>query len=520
MTNRIALKIAFPATLSIAVLLALGAALISPEAQQAMIGDSKFVLSGGLLLSALLCGLTVWASFHHMRRLSRVVRAADNLAKGDFGVEFSLHSKDEVGQLQAALQETVTYLRETAGVADEIAAGNLAVKVDVRSDKDRFNIALNNMLESLNRSLHSKDERDRLQFSIMKLLDEVSEVANGDLTSQAEVTPEATGAIADAFNYMIDELRSIVTRVQTATFQVGASADEIRTTTERLAEGSETQARQIAATSAAIEEITDSINEVSKNAALSTEVANDALSNARNGAKAVENNIEAMQRIRFQVQETAKRIKRLGERSQEIGEIVRLIDDLSDRTSILALNASLQAAAAGEQGRGFATVAEEVERLADRSAEAVSQIAALTKSIQNETREAVSAMENTIREVVEGSQLANEAGTALQEIERVSNQLAELIEAISTTASKQAGNSAEITHSMAGISAVTALVSVESQNAAGAVRGLLYLTERLRGSVATFKLPDDKNKTETVLQANAALAPSASSANGNGHFLN
>jgi twitching motility protein PilJ len=495
MINKIWLKIAFPIILAALILLALAALFISPHAQAAISNavDFNLVAIAGLGISAALCGVGVWSAFFNMNRLQRVIRAADNLAKGDFSTEFSLHSSDEIGQLQAALQETVHYLRETAAVADQIAAGNLNTRVTIRSATDRFNLALSNMLDNIGRFVQSKDERDHLQFSIVKLLDEVSGVADGDLTAQAEVTSDATGAIADAFNHMIAELRAIIHQVQSATDQVGMSAVEIRATTERLADGSETQAAQIAATSQAIEEISASIRAVSETATRSTDVAHKSLSNAQYGARAVENNIQAMGRIRNQVQETAKRIKRLGERSQEIGEIVRLIDDLADRTSILALNASLQAAAAGEQGRGFATVAEEVERLADRSAEAVSQIAGLTKSIQTETREAVSAMEETIREVVEGSQLATEAGAALQEIERVSNSLAEMIDSISQTAYKQAGSSAEIANTMANISSVTELVAAESKQASSAVRGLIGQTERLRGSVSTFKLPVSEN---------------------------
>jgi twitching motility protein PilJ len=320
---------------------------------------------------------------------------------------------------------------------------------------------------------------------------------------------------------MISELRSIVSRVQAATAEVGNTAVEIRATTERLSEGSEMQAEQIAATSTAMEKIAASIQQVSLAATESLEVSNNALENARYGAKAVGNNIEAMNRVRSQVQETAKRIKRLGERSQEIDEIVRLIDDLADRTSILALNASLQAAAAGEQGRGFANVAEEVERLSERSAEALSNIAALTKSIQNETREAVAAMEETIQEVVQGSQMANEAGATLQEIERVSVHLADLIDDITQTAVKQAESSKEISSAMTRIASITELVSAESHTNAGSVRGLINSTERLRSSVSSFKLNRTKeNADQKLLPENAKNLVPAVSANGNGHFVN
>lgn len=521
MINKLALKIALPIVFAVLVLLGLSAVLVLPEAKAfvANSAEPNQVVVAGMMLCVLLCGFGVFSAFFSLRRLSRAVREANRLADGDYSVEFPQNSKDEIGQLQFALNKTVRYLRETATSADQIAGGNLSVSVAARSETDRFGIALQNMLFSLTQGAQSKTERDRLQFAIMKLLDEVADVADGDLTAQAEVTAEATGAIADAFNHMISELRLIVSRVQAATTEVGDAAIEIRATTERLAEGSEMQAGQIAATSSAIENITYSIQQVSHTAAQSREVSSNALENARYGARAVGNNIEAMGRIRSQVQETAKRIKRLGERSQEIGDIVRLIDELADRTSILALNASLQAAAAGEQGRGFANVAEEVERLAERSADAVSDIAALTKAIQNETRETVAAMEDTIREVVTGSQLANEAGTALQEIERVSVQLSDMIDAISQTAARQAESSVEISRSMSGISSITELVSAESKQAAGSVRGLIHSTERLRNSVSTFKVHGSKRDKKLLPQNVVNPAPVAST-NGNGHFVN
>lgn len=523
MTNKLALKIALPTFFSGVVLLALGVVSVSPQAQLFVkdFAEPAWVIFGGMMFCILLCGAGVWSAFAHLRRLKTVFKNVNRLAVGDYSVEFAGRTTDEIGQLEAALNHTVSYLRGAANAADQIAAGNLTVSASPRSENDRFGAALKNMLDSLREGAQTKSERDRLQFSIMKLLEEVSDVADGDLTVEAEVTAEATGAIADAFNHMISELRSIVSRVQAATSEVGNTAIEIRATTERLTEGSEIQAEQIAHTSSAIEEMTASIQQVSHAAAQSLAVSNNALENARHGARAVGNNIEAMNRIRTQVQETAKRIKRLGERSQEIGEIVILIDDLADRTSILALNASLQAAAAGEQGRGFANVAEEVERLADRSAEAVSGIAALTKSIQTETRQAVSAMENTIREVVEGSQLANEAGSALQEIERVSVQLADLIDRITETAAKQAAGSMEISTAMNNISSITELVAAESRSNAGSVRGLINSTERLRSSVSTFKLSDAKETpSKKFTPENSENLAAVASTNGNGHFVN
>jgi twitching motility protein PilJ len=250
----------------------------------------------------------------------------------------------------------------------------------------------------------------------------------------------------------------------------------------------------------AVSEIALRIQEVSENASLSAQVAGDSLNKSRYGAKAVHDNIGAMNSIRKQVQETAKRIKKLGERSQEISQIVQLIDDLSDRTSLLALNASLQASAAGEQGRGFAVVAEEVERLAERSNRLTQQISSLTRTIQSETKDVVASMEETIHEVVVGSTLADKAGNALVEIEQVSTRLAELIKSISESAKQQAQSSEDISKAMTSISKVTEIVQTGAIRAAGSVKMLVELSDELRGSVAPFKLPEEK-KSRTKIPA-------------------
>jgi twitching motility protein PilJ len=347
-------------------------------------------------------------------------------------------------------------------------------------------------VEKLRVSVQTQDERERLERSIKKLLDEVSEVAAGDLTVQAEVTPEMTGAIAGAFNSMTKELRSLIKQVKDVTFQVSTSANAINDTTEQLERGSEAQASQISRTTSAISQMALQIQDVSANAALSAQVAAESLGNARYGTQAVQDNINAMNSIRKQVQETAKRIKKLGERSQEISQIVGLIDDLSDRTSLLALNASLQASAAGEAGNGFALVAEEVERLAERSNRLTQQIGALTQTIQTETKDVVASMEETIHEVVVGSTLADRAGQTLVEIEQVSTRLAELIQSISESAQRQAESSDDISKAMGNISKVTELVQTGTKRAADSVKMLVKLSDELHGSVAQFKLPEDR----------------------------
>lgn len=373
-------------------------------------------------------------------------------------------------------------------VLRRVEAGDFAPRAAVLTHDDLGDAAatLNAALDATAARLHSQDE---IQKSIMKLLDEVSGVADGDLTKEAEVSADVTGAIADSFNFMIDQLRKIIGSVQHATHQVSTAANQIYSSAEELVDGSQDQTEQIVSTSAAIDAIATSIQQVSDNAVTSTAVAQQALATAKQGNMAVRNTIEGMNKIREQAQETAKRIKRLGETSQEIGQIVQLIDDIADRTSILALNASIQAAAAGDAGRGFAVVAEEVERLAVRSTEATKKISTLVKAIQGETNEAVTAMEKNIQEVVSGSKVANQAGQSLNEIEGVSVKLAELIQSISQASKQQAKGSEALARSMGNISQITRQTAVGTKQTAESVNSLAKLADDLRGSVSTFKLP-------------------------------
>jgi methyl-accepting chemotaxis protein len=386
-----------------------------------------------------------------------------------------------------------TQIRHIMDMFSQIGMGDFNARAKVTSGDELGSMAtsLNAMLENTLTLIQTREQRDAIQSAIMKLLEEVSGVAEGDLTREAEVTTEVTGAIADSFNYMIAELRRIIQSVQATTQEVTSSATEIRSTTEHLSQGSEAQAYQIIETSKAVKEMADSITQVSENAVQSASVSQQALDNARRGAKAVQDTILGMNRIRDQVQETAKRIKRLGESSQEIGEIVQLIEDIADRTSILALNASIQAAMAGEAGRGFAVVAEEVERLAERSTDATKQIAMLIKTTQTETTEAVAAMEATTHDVVTGSQLADQAGQALGEIENVSNNLAELIQSISMASKQQARGSENLARSMTEISDVTQQTAAGTRQAAVAINELATLADQLRTSVSRFKLPSN-----------------------------
>ena len=383
--------------------------------------------------------------------------------------------------------------RQAESISDmlsSIGIGDYSARVDVITDDELGTVAtaLNAMCDNTFSLIQSREERDEIQQSITELMSELEGIAAGDLTIEAAVRNDITGSIATSINYMIGQLREIIQNVQRATLQVSSSATQIQAATEHLSEGSDSQAKQIVATSTAVDEMASSIQQVAENTAESSAVAEEARQNASRGSDAVRDTINGMERIRDQVQETSKRIKRLGESSQEIGEIVQLISDIADRTSILALNASIQAAMAGDAGQGFAVVAEEVERLAERSNEATKQIATLIKAIQSETSEAMTGMEESTREVVEGSRLAVEAGRRLNEIDSVSNRLAELISQISLAAKQQARGADAIAGAMTEISQVTQQTSAGTKQAAVSVSQLAALADELRNSVRRFRV--------------------------------
>ena len=330
---------------------------------------------------------------------------------------------------------------------------------------------------------------NRNQEAIMRLLDEMGSLAEGDLTVKATVTEDMTGAIADSINFAVEQLRSLVQTITDTSVQVASSAQETQATAMHLAEAAEHQAQEINSASDRINEIAASINQVSKNSAESAEVAQRSVRIATNGAGVVRQTIAGMDSIRDQIQETSKRIKRLGESSQEIGSIVELINDISEQTNILALNAAIQAASAGEAGRGFAVVADEVQRLAERSSNATKRIESLVQTIQADTNEAVSSMEQTTSEVVAGARLAEDAGTALGEIESVSTNLADLIQGISSAAQQQSAAASNITQTMNTIQSITAQTSQGANQTAESIGNLAQLAADLRRSVADFKLP-------------------------------
>ena len=335
----------------------------------------------------------------------------------------------------------------------------------------------------------SAELNQRNQEAIMRLLDEMGSLAEGDLTVKTTVTEDITGAIADSVNYAIDELRTLVTTINETSEQVSSSAQETQTTARHLAESAQHQAQRISTATTAINQIASLMDTVSKDSAESADVAERSVKIASRGAEVVRETISGMDSIRDQIQETSKRIKRLGESSQEIGSIVELINDIAEQTNILALNAAIQAASAGEAGRGFAVVADEVQRLAERSASATKRIETLVQTIQSDTNEAVNSMEQTTAEVVAGARLAEDAGSALGDIERVSHDLSALIQNISTAARQQSTAASDISVSMNAIQEITSQTSQGASQTADSIGYLAQLASDLRRSVAHFKLP-------------------------------
>ena len=338
------------------------------------------------------------------------------------------------------------------------------------------------------RAFESEQENKRNQEAILRLLNEMGNLADGDLTVQASVTEDVTGAIADSINFTIEELRTLVKGINSATDQVAKATQEAQAISNRLYEASQRQNREIQQASASVLQMAQSINEVSQSAGQSARVAQQSLAAAEKGAQSVQNQIAGMHEIRAQIQDTSKRIKRLGESSLEIGDIVELIADITEQTNILALNAAIQAASAGEAGRGFTVVAEEVQRLAERSAEATKQIDAIVKTIQADTQDAVAAMEKSTVGVVEGTKLSDAAGGALDEIRRVSRDLAELIGAISTQTQKQSASVSDVTRGMQGILQITEETTEGTKQTNVSIGQLSKLAAELRNSVAGFKV--------------------------------
>ena len=437
------------------------------------------------------------------KSIQEMVEGSSTLTKARQASEALLNDTPQLLQSLAAISDKISTQADNRPLINNTTVIILAAITLI----SLFVLGFNQYIGARRRADETAETNERNQTAILRLLDELADLADGDLTTTATVTEDFTGAIADSLNFTIDQLRILVARINETAVNVSAAAQETQQTALHLAEASEHQAQEIAGASAAVNEMAVTIDQVSANAAESAAVAERAVSIAGNGAKVVQNTIHGMDTIREQIQDTSKRIKRLGESSQEIGDIVSLINDIADQTNILALNAAIQASMAGDAGRGFAVVADEVQRLAERSAAATKQIEALVKTIQNDTNEAVISMEQTTSEVVRGARLAQDAGVALEEIENVSTNLAELIQNISNAARQQASSAGHISNTMNVIQEITTQTSAGTSATAQSIGNLAEMALDLRESVAGFKLPEEELESRASAAHQTASAP-------------
>jgi twitching motility protein PilJ len=436
------------------------------DAARQLVDQAELVLVGNL---ALPFDATAWFA-----QTAQAMKALGNVAG-----EGSLRTRDRLRERVEALQRESLLVQAAAGALSAVALLGMVFfgRRLLRSGRHRHAS-----------SITAVEENRRNQAAIRRLMQELSSIEKGDLTAQATVTEDITGAIADSVNLTVGQLRKVVTDINTASGQVAAATEQARETARKLIAAATRQAQDIEAADVSVEMMTQSMGEIAAGAGESAQVARRTLASTESGSRAVQESIGGMDEIRRQIQETSKRIKRLGESSQEIGQIVDVITDIAEQTDVLALNAAIQAATAGEAGRAFAVVAEEVQLLAERSADATTQIAALVKTIQSDTQEAVTAMERSIQNVVEGTRLSNAAGHSLKEIEQITRNLTDMIQSIAVSTETQVVVAGEVREIMRDVLAVTGSTTEGTQRTSTSIAQTAELASGLRSSVSRFKV--------------------------------
>jgi len=384
----------------------------------------------------------------------------------------------------------VAPVQKLVSFAERFSQGDYRVRAVVESSDDFGFIAenLNRAAENSSRAVFNQEAQENLQKSVTEFLTIVSQIARGDLTLRGRVTNDALGNVVDSVNYMLDNFVKVLERVRKGALDVQSSANEILIASEEMSTGAIQQDQEITNTSSAVEQLTVSMKQVSNNAEASAEAARRALDAAEQGNRSVRDTLEGMQRIRSSVQATAKRIKALGDRSLEISEIVNVINDITEQTNLLALNAAIEAARAGEAGRGFAVVADEVRKLAEHSRNATKDIAALIKAIQAETNDAVVVMEEGTKEVEIGAKLADQAGRALDAISSVVRQSAELVQEISLASKQQVRGTEGVANAMQIISNITRQTSQGARQTARTVEQMVHMSEQLNEALSQFRV--------------------------------
>ncbi|MEZ5562940.1 MAG: methyl-accepting chemotaxis protein [Gammaproteobacteria bacterium] len=480
--------------------------------------QSSAMLDADMAITQVVRGLAEGNAELGLRALTgtEAIRALDSLRKESAELSKTLRDVLAAGDRLSALRQSMEQLDTLVGalpVSTGSAAGSpaLGLAATIVAALLALGIALalamiwiyRRVADTGRAAALQTAQNERNQQAILTLLDEMSSLADGNLTVHATVTEDITGAIADSVNYAIEALRELVTTINESAILVDGAARQTEGSARQLAAASEAQSKQLESASRAINRMASSIEEVSGNAERSSDVARHSVDVAHKGGDAVRRTIEGMNAIRETIQETSKRIKRLGESSQEIGNIVELINDIADQTNILALNAAIQASMAGEAGRGFAVVADEVQRLAERSANATRQIEFLVRTIQADTNEAIVSMERSTTDVVGGALLAENAGAALEEIEQVSNQIAALVQNISSSAREQGKAASAVTRSMDVLEEINAETQANTSATTSAISKLAELATQLRRSVAGFRLPP----VAALAQSGTSAAP-------------